>query len=242
MFESSEEACSFFTSDYDSVLKKKENKMTLEFSLYWSFRSPYSYLAMKKLRQIKETYDLNIIVKPVYPIAIRKADFFKTVDPQWMPYLQMDVRRIAKMEDIPFFWPKPDPIIQDLETRKISSDQPYIFRLTNLGIAACRRGKGLAFLHEASACIFGGTLNWHEGDHLAQATRCAGLDLDELEAEIQSDKMAIEAEIQSNQAEQHGAGHWGVPLMVFEGEPFFGQDRIDLLVWRMKEAGLQLRK
>jgi hypothetical protein len=29
-----------------------------------------------------------------------------------------------------------------------------------------------------------------------------------------------------------------VPLMVFEGEPFHGQDRIDLLVWRMRQKGL----
>jgi hypothetical protein len=26
--------------------------------------------------------------------------------------------------------------------------------------------------------------------------------------------------------------------MVFEGEPFFGQDRLDVLVWRMKQRGL----
>jgi 2-hydroxychromene-2-carboxylate isomerase len=25
-------------------------------------------------------------------------------------------------------------------------------------------------------------------------------------------------------------GHWGVPTFVFENEPFFGQDRIDLLI------------
>jgi len=27
--------------------------------------------------------------------------------------------------------------------------------------------------------------------------------------------------------------------MVFNGEPFFGQDRIDLLVWRMRQHGLR---
>ena len=28
-------------------------------------------------------------------------------------------------------------------------------------------------------------------------------------------------------------------LFVLEGEPFFGQDRIDVLLWRMKQKGLQ---
>jgi hypothetical protein len=29
--------------------------------------------------------------------------------------------------------------------------------------------------------------------------------------------------------------------MVFRGEPFFGQDRIDVLLWRMQRFGLQQR-
>ena len=44
--------------------------------------------------------------------------------------------------------------------------------------------------------------------------------------------------IEDNEAAQKAAGHWGVPLMVFNGEPFFGQDRIDMLVWRMSQHGL----
>jgi 2-hydroxychromene-2-carboxylate isomerase len=29
-----------------------------------------------------------------------------------------------------------------------------------------------------------------------------------------------------------------VPTFVFEGEPFFGEDRIDTLRWRLGKAGL----
>jgi hypothetical protein len=29
---------------------------------------------------------------------------------------------------------------------------------------------------------------------------------------------------------------------VFEGEPFFGQDRLDVLLWRLKQAGLRARE
>ena len=43
---------------------------------------------------------------------------------------------------------------------------------------------------------------------------------------------------EENQKALEQAGHWGVPTMVFNGEPFFGQDRIDVLVWRMKQQGL----
>jgi len=32
-----------------------------------------------------------------------------------------------------------------------------------------------------------------------------------------------------------------VPLMVYQGEPFFGQDRYDQLVWRMQQQGMARR-
>ena len=45
----------------------------------------------------------------------------------------------------------------------------------------------------------------------------------------------------ANQAALEAAGHWGVPTLVFQGEPFFGQDRIDVALWRMQAAGLTPR-
>jgi 2-hydroxychromene-2-carboxylate isomerase len=33
-------------------------------------------------------------------------------------------------------------------------------------------------------------------------------------------------------------GSGGVPLMVFRGEPFFGQDMFDSFFWRLAESGL----
>ena len=47
--------------------------------------------------------------------------------------------------------------------------------------------------------------------------------------------------VATSQADQRAAGHWGVPMMVFAGEPFFGQDRFDQLKWRLEAQGLQRR-
>ena len=41
----------------------------------------------------------------------------------------------------------------------------------------------------------------------------------------------------ANEKAHAASGHWGVPTFVFENEPFFGQDRIDLLIWRMESRG-----
>ena len=212
--------------------------MTLAADIFWSFRSPYSYLATRRYRALAETYDLTLDLRPVYPLAIRQPEFFERNPPNWLRYTFLDVIRVAQFREIPFGPPRPDPIAQDLATRKIAADQPHIFRLTRLGQAAARRGRGLAFADEASRLIWGGQEGWNEGDHLAHAAERAGLDFGELEREVATEAEALDAEIAANQAALEAAGHWGVPTLVFDGEPFFGQDRIDVAVWRMQQKGL----
>ncbi|MDP7428063.1 MAG: DsbA family protein [Alphaproteobacteria bacterium] len=154
-----------------------------------------------------------------------------------------DTRRVAESLGLPFRWPpKPDPVVMDMASYTIATEQPYIHRLTRMGIAACQRGRGLAYIDEVSRLIFGSTVEgWHEGVHLAQAADRAGLDGAELEAAVATDGASFEAVIEANQDDHAAAGHWGVPLMVLEGEPFFGQDRFDLLVWRLEQKGLEQR-
>jgi 2-hydroxychromene-2-carboxylate isomerase len=212
--------------------------MTLYADVYWSFRSPYSYLATRRYVALTEQYDLKINQRFVYPLAIREPDFFEKNHPNWLGYTFRDMFRVAQHMGIPMAPPKPDPIVQDIATRKIAADQPYIFELTRMGQAASRRGKGLEFANEVSQMIWGGTAGWNEGDHLAKAAERAGLDFAELKAEAEAQPDELDAEIADNQAALEAAGHWGVPTLVFDGEPFFGQDRIELAVWRMKQKGL----
>jgi 2-hydroxychromene-2-carboxylate isomerase len=217
--------------------------MPLTVDVFWSFRSPYSYLATPRLVRLAAEYDVDVSVRVVFPIAVRIPGFFDTVNPLWPPYLLRDTMRIAEYEGIPYAWPRPDPIVQDSATRKVATEQPYIHRLTRLGVAAAERGRGLPLVAEVSHIIWGGDIDgWHQGAHLAGAVARAGLDLKELDTTIAADVARYDAVIAENQRALEAAGHWGVPTMVFAGEPFFGQDRIDLLVWRLKQHGLRARR
>jgi 2-hydroxychromene-2-carboxylate isomerase len=216
--------------------------MTLSVDLFWSFRSPYSYLATPRLMEMERDYDLHINVRPVYPLAVRSGDFFEKQNPLWIPYLLRDTYRIAEMLGLPYRWPRPDPVVVDPMTRAGVPNQPYIHRLTRLGCAAAEAGKGLPFLAEVSTLIWSGKIDgWHEGDHMAKAVECAGLDLAALNAKIAADPEKYEAIIQENQKAHQDSGHWGVPTCAFEGEAFFGQDRLDVLLWRLKQHGLKER-
>jgi 2-hydroxychromene-2-carboxylate isomerase len=216
--------------------------MRLAVDVFWSFRSPYSYLATPRLVELARDYELDVDVRVVLPIAVRIEGFFDRVNPLWPPYLMRDTMRIAEYLGIPYGWPIPDPIVQDYATRQVAKEQPYIYRLTRLGVEAARRGRALPFVAEVSRVLFGGSVqNWHEGTHLADAARRAGLDLASMDAAVAADPASYDATIAQNQQDLEAAGHWGVPTMVFHGEPFFGQDRLDLLVWRMRQHGLARR-
>ena len=212
--------------------------MTATVDLFWSFRSPYSYLAMPGARALEQDFDVKLHFRPVLPLAIRDPSFFSPENQKRARYIRIDWVRRAQMLGVPHAWPSPDPIVQDPETFKVAAEQPYIYRLTYLGVEAERRGQGLAFADEVSRVIFGGTRDWHRGDHLRQAAARAGLDLAQMDAAI-ADPSSHRAEVEANQEALTRSGHWGVPTFVIEGEAFFGQDRIDTLRWRMEKRGLR---
>ena len=209
--------------------------------VFWSFRSPYSYFSTKRLRALSDKWEVRVRPRPVYPIAIRTPEFFSEIRPQWVPYLIRDVVRLSQYLELPFAPMNPDPVVMNMITREIAEEQPYINRLTRLGILACEKGdaEGWAFMDAVSETIWSGQ-PWTEGSVLADAVAKEGFDLAAMDAEQEKETDRLEAVIAENQAAQD-PHHWGVPLMVFESEAFFGQDRIDLLEWRLEQSGIARR-
>lgn len=216
--------------------------MTLSVDLFWSFRSPYSYLALDRACALADRYELALNARPVYPLAVRDPGFFARTDARFVRYVALDSRRVAEAEGIPFRFPRPDPIEQDLQTLRIAPEQPRIRRLMHLGAAAQRRGRALPFIREVGRLLWDGRVDgWDRGGHLDDAITRAGLDPRVLADEAMLDADALEALIADNERAHARSGHWGVPTFVFEGEPFFGQDRIELLLWRLRQRGLRPR-
>jgi 2-hydroxychromene-2-carboxylate isomerase len=214
----------------------------LKIEVYWSFRSPWSYLATPRLARWKREYQLEIDFRPVYPIAIRTPEFFDAVQPQWLSYFMVDLPRVAEFLGLPCVWPQPDPVVntRDAQGRQsFAAEQPYIHRLTRLGVLANEAGRGIEFADCVSRMLWRGTRDWHLGEHLQAAVAEAELNLADLDQAVLAEAERLELCIEQNQTDHAAAGHWGVPTCVFNGEPFFGQDRLDVLMWRLQAAGLK---
>lgn len=215
--------------------------MTIDIDLFFSFRSPYSGLAAPLAHRLTEEWDIRFRLRPVLPLIVRDPGFFARVNPLFLPYLMRDVPREAARAGIPFGPPQPDPVVVDYAAMRAADDQPFIHRITRLGVAAEEAGHGLAFATEVARRIWGGTVDWPAAEHLGAACAQAGLSLAALEAKTLADPGRYDAIIAENQAALQAAGHWGVPTFVLEGEPFFGQDRLPALMTALAARGLKRR-
>ena len=211
----------------------------LEIDLYWSMRSPYCYLALDRLLALGQEPDVMVKIKHVWPGAMRRKGYFSNLNPNYPRYHTRDTARIAEFLCLPYGRPKPDPLVFDRQTREPldRAQQPYIGRLTRMAQLAVERGAGMLFLDNIMRTIWNGKIeNWDRGNHLKSAITAAGLDFRVLTHLAGLEKDRLDTIIDSNGEDLSNAGHWGVPCMIFQSEPFFGQDRIELLRWRLEKV------
>ncbi len=208
--------------------------MTKTIELYWSHTSPYCYLVLDRALALFKRDDIVLNLRPVLPGVIRNAERFDKASKMEINYLNMDVQRIAESLDLPLREPIPSPVIFKPGTWKAAKQQPHIYYLCYLTLSAIRHHKGLAFLDKLARLLWdGSTDNWHQGDHLQNAAEKAGLEFAMINAEARSLQAEFDLQLRHNELALLEAGHWGVPTFVYRGEPFFGQDRFDLLVSRL---------
>jgi 2-hydroxychromene-2-carboxylate isomerase len=206
--------------------------------LFWSFRSPYCYLALQRVQTIQAQYAIDLQVRVIMPLAVRDPDYFESLPKARGVYNAMDAKRTAAFLGVPFGRPQPDPVVFETDRPRPIKNQPYIHRLSRLGMLACAQGQGMAFVGAIAPMMWGGSVvGWDKGTHLADAAASVGLDLPAMDKEVAGRPDYYDALITENERQLAAVGHWGVPTLAVEGEAFFGQDRLDVLTWRLDQLG-----
>ena len=94
--------------------------------LYWSFRSPYSYIVLPRVADLRDKFQVTVDLRIVHPAAIRNPPYFARMDPLARPYFMQDSARIAAFHGMNFRRPIPDPIDQNPTTLAIATEQPLL--------------------------------------------------------------------------------------------------------------------
>ena len=220
----------------------------LEVDVFYSMRSPYSWLSLHRLTWLNSFYNVNVTIKVIFPVAVRTPEMFK--GGRWYKWADTlhDTARSGKFHGVPFRFADPDPVLQNhwpFENENSGytpsiEQQPYIAWLTRLGNAAQLEGKSLEYVNQVSPLIWGGESDFWPAD-VEAAVKRADIDYDATIKDIQKNPQKYDDVWMANQDEFYKSGHGGVPCMVFRGEPFFGQDRVEQLYWRLRQNGLTER-
>jgi 2-hydroxychromene-2-carboxylate isomerase len=186
------------------------NQQSIRF--YFSFRSPYAWLATERLES--QLGDLGVPIErlPIYPTP----DLFPN-DPAAMPdkiaYTVQDILRLARERGLTVRFPPPDPD----------------WALSHAAFLAARHDSAA---HRFMLAVF--RKRFREGLDLgaesviADAAREAGLDPDTILAAAHSEELRAEAAAGWRRAVERDR-IFGVPSFVYAGKLYWGQDRMHFL-------------
>ena len=194
--------------------------MSARLDFFYSFRSPYSYLAAPRAFALPERFEVDLMFRGVIPMAMRG----EAVPRAKRLHTLRDAAREARRLGMPFGRIH-DPIGRGaMRCLAVSEHAIDVARVREFVLAAGR-------------AIWAEAVDVSRDPGLQVVCERAGLAWDDCLAAIDDERML--ARVQANTDELVALGHWGVPVFLFEGELFWGQDRIEDLERELRSVGLE---
>ena len=190
--------------------------------LYFDYKSPYAYLAMAPAFALPERFAVDVRWIP-YLLRI-KGRGERSVASEWkVRYSYLDARRAANRRG-GFLIRGP---------RKVYDSTPALIG----ALFAQRAGFFPAYTVAVFSGFFEHRLEIDDAQAIAALLESLGASAADYRTYLAGEgAIAFEACVAEGERDQI----FGVPIFVFRGEPFWGQDRIALLEERLHEAGLAL--
>jgi 2-hydroxychromene-2-carboxylate isomerase len=192
---------------------------TVEF--YFDFGSPTAYLAYRRLLQFNAAYDLNIDYRPILLGGVFKATGNTspiTVPAKGNYMLEHDLPRFATRYGVVLRFNPHFPI--------------NTLTLMRGAIAAHRLDCFERYVDVVYRAVWAEGLNMGETDIVIEALSSADLDASAILATATEDD--VKQSLVANTDAAVVRGVFGAPTMFFEGEMYFGQDRLDFIEAALK--------
>lgn len=177
---------------------------------FFSFRSPYSYLALAPLRELLERYRFRLRVRPVLPMVMRGL----RVPAVKRRYIVRDVKRLAIDLELPF-GQIADPLGAGVE------------RCLAVFPHEADSREQLAYLSAAATAIWAEGIDVASDAGLRYVVERAQMSWGEVKKRLSCPHDLAYAEINSDAMTALGA--WGVPTLSTGSLLLWGQDRLPLL-------------
>jgi 2-hydroxychromene-2-carboxylate isomerase len=196
-------------------MRRKEVKM------YSDYKSPFAYLAFDPAFELERRFSVTIRWIP-FQLRIKGKGERSVYSEHKARYSYLDARRWAKSRGIVIRGPL-----------KVYDTTPALIG----GLFARKHGRLLDYSRRAYEKFFKREFEADKPEAVAELIASLGMSAQEFLDYLRGEGAREYARAQEEAAADHV---FGVPLFIFEGEPFWGHDRIAALEERLREAGLAL--
>lgn len=201
-----------------SAPKQMISNKKVNLTYYPSLNSPYTLVSAKRVKELSETYPINLITKPVLPMLMRNM----TITEYKAKYIISDAAREGR---------KYGHQIKNIYSPIGSPARKAYSLFPNIDKA----GKGFEYIYELLNASFQEGVNIGNKDYLETLINKLGLDSSIIKNDLNTKQWKHDLDL--NLKDMYSGNCWGVPSFKVTdedgGNPFYawGQDRI----WLIKE-------
>lgn len=185
---------------------------------YFSFISLYSYIGSRAFQDLVARQQLRVVYKPMALLEVFSETGGLPVKDRTIPrraYRILEMKRWRALRGIPLV----------LHPKHYPADPSRGHRML---LAALRDGQDVGgFLHNALSAVWAEERNVEDADTLLQLADAGGLDGKKLLAASDDPVLHAEADALTREAVERKV--FGSPFFFWQGEAFWGQDRLDML-------------
>lgn len=196
--------------------------LTIKF--YYDFKSPFTYLAFAPALDLERTHRVRLRFIPhLFDFGAYGGTLEQRDERSWrkVRYLYLDARRFANERGIVIRGP----------------ERLFNSRLALMsGLFADRHGKFREYAARVWELFFKRELDIEKFEQLAPLLSAAGLNPEDFRRYADSDGPR---DLEAALAEGERDGIFGVPTLLVEGEPFWGNDRVEWVVRKLDRMGLR---
>ncbi len=194
---------------------------TKEVKMYSDYKSPFAYLAFDPAFALEKRFRIRLRWIP-FQLRIKGKGERSLYSEHKARYSYLDARRWAEPRGLTIRGPS-----------KVCDTTPALIG----GLFSQAQGRLLDYSRRVYELFFRRELEVDRPDAVAGVIASLGMSADEYRKYLSGEGAAAYQRAQDEAATDHV---FGVPLFFFDGEPFWGHDRIPVLEERLTRAGLAM--
>jgi 2-hydroxychromene-2-carboxylate isomerase len=192
---------------------------TKEIKMYSDYKSPYAYLAFDPAFALEQRFRIRLRWIP-FQLRIKGKGERSLYSEYKARYSYLDARRWANLRGLVIRGPL-----------KVYDTTPALIG----GLFAEQQDRLLDYSRRVYELFFKRELEADQSEGVASVIASLGMSADDYRKYLAGDGALAYQSAQDEAAADHV---FGVPLFFFEGEPFWGHDRLPILENRLTQAGL----